>query len=212
MNIGICGGTFDPFHNGHLEPVLAARELMEWERMIYVPAYRQPFKVDQKASSGYHRFAMAILATEAIDEIFISPRELDRGATSYTVETLELLRSEYPLDTLDWIIGDDNLEKLDEWKQIERIFELANFVVLARGQAGAPVLHEDVPGQFRARVTAPMKRGRHGSVVFADNATVPISSTEIRGRVRDGQSIGGLVDPRVSHYIEHYRLYREAQP
>lgn len=207
MNIGICGGTFDPFHNGHLEPVLAARELMEWERMIYVPAYRQPFKLDQKASSGYHRFAMAVLATESIDEIFISPQELDRGSVSYTVETLELLRSEYPLDTLDWIIGDDNLEKLGEWKQIERIFDLANFVVLAR--CGR---REDVPGQFRAHVTAPMKRGRHGSVVFADNATIPISSTEIRRRVRDGQSIGGLVDPRVSHYIEHYRLYREAQP
>ncbi|MGZ5476457.1 MAG: nicotinate (nicotinamide) nucleotide adenylyltransferase [Thermoanaerobaculia bacterium] len=207
MNIGICGGTFDPFHNGHLEPVLAARELMEWERMIYVPAYRQPFKLDEKTSSGCHRFAMAVLATESIDEIFISPRELDRRSVSYTVETLEMLRPEYPLDTLDWIIGDDNLEKLGEWKQIERIFELANFVVLARHER-----REDVPGQFRARVTAPMKRGRHGSVVFADNATVPISSTEIRGRVRDGQSIGGLVDPRVSHYIEHYRLYREAQP
>jgi nicotinate-nucleotide adenylyltransferase len=207
MNIGICGGTFDPFHNGHLEPVLAARELMEWERMIYVPAYRQPFKLDQKTSSGSHRFAMAVLATESIDQIFISSQELDRCSVSYTVETLELLRSEYPLDTLDWIIGDDNLEKLGEWKQIERIFDLANFVVLARGAR-----REDVPGQFRARVTAPMKRGRHGGVVFADNATIPISSTEIRRRVLDGQSIGGLVDPRVSHYIEHYRLYREAQP
>jgi nicotinate-nucleotide adenylyltransferase len=207
MNIGICGGTFDPFHNGHLAPVLAARELMEWERMIYVPAYRQPFKLDQKTSSGYHRFAMAVLATESMDAIFISPQELERASVSYTVETLEMLRSEHPLDTLDWIIGDDNLQKLGEWKQIERIFDLANFVVLARRAR-----REDVPGQFRARVTAPMKRGRHGSVVFADNATIPISSTEVRKRVRDGQSIGGLVDPRVSHYIEHYRLYREAQP
>ncbi len=208
MKIGICGGTFDPFHRGHLEPVLAARSVMQWDRLIYIPAHRQPFKPDQRTASGYHRFAMAVLATETFDEIFVSPRELERGAVSYTVETLESLRAEYPDATLDWIIGDDNLEQLGGWKRIDRIFELANFAVLARENAvdarGRASLHE--------RVTTAERRGTHGHIAFARNATVTISSTEIRRRIRAGEPIGGLVDPRVSHYIEHYRLYREAQP
>ncbi|HEX9162269.1 MAG TPA: nicotinate (nicotinamide) nucleotide adenylyltransferase [Thermoanaerobaculia bacterium] len=207
MKIGICGGTFDPFHRGHLEPVLAARGLLQWDRQIYVPAYRQPFKTGRASASGYHRFTMAVLATEPFDEIFVSPQELDRGEISYTVETLELLRTEYPGATLDWIIGDDNLEQLGNWKNIDRVFELANFVVLTRAQSA-----ERGAQQFASRVTTPAKRGLCGHIVFAQNATVPVSSTEIRRRIRAGKSIGGLVDPRVSHYIERNRLYREAQP
>src|SRR5205085_5267678 len=58
MHVAICGGTFDPFHRGHLEPVLAARETMAWDRILYMPAGRQPFKVHRDTASGYHRFAM----------------------------------------------------------------------------------------------------------------------------------------------------------
>ena len=205
MKIGICGGTFDPFHRGHLEPVLAARGVMEWDRLIYVPAYRQPFKSEEQFASGYHRFTMAVLATESIETIDVSTQELDRGKISYTVETLELLRAGYPQATLDWIIGDDNLFQLSEWKRIDRIFELANFAVLTRFMRLG-----DVPERFRSRIAAPGQRGSRGHVVFAENATVPVSSTEIRRRIRAGEAIGGLVDPRVSHYIEHNRLYREA--
>jgi nicotinate-nucleotide adenylyltransferase len=206
MKIGICGGTFDPFHRGHLEPVLAARGLLEWDRLIYVPAWRQPFKAESEHASGYHRFTMAVLATETFEEIFVSPQELERGDISYTVETLELLRSQHRDATLDWIIGDDNLAELPKWKKIDRIFELANFAVLTR-----MARRHDVPAQFRSRIVSPERRPAHGCIVFAENATVPVSSTEIRRRIRAGQPIGDLVDPRVSHYIEHYRLYREAQ-
>jgi nicotinate-nucleotide adenylyltransferase len=186
MKIGICGGTFDPFHHGHLEPVLGARETMQWDRVIYIVAYQQPFKDKGASAAGYHRFAMAVLATEQFDEMYVSSWELEREGTSYTVDTLEHLRSEYPDATLDWIIGDDNLERLSEWKRLDRIFELANFAILP---AIAP--------------------SRQGAIIYAENTTIPISSTEIRKRVRAGESIDALVDPRVSRYIHHNRLYQE---
>ena len=205
MNIGICGGTFDPFHRGHLEPVLAARDTMQWERVYYVPAYRQPFKQERDAASGHHRFAMAALATLDLESMFVLPLELERGATSYTVDTLEELRASHPDETLDWIIGDDNLAQLTEWKSVDRLFELANFAVLSR--AGS----DGVPSSLRRRVRDAAGRPRCGAIVFAGNATVPVSSTEIRRRVREGQSIDELVDARVSRYIQHYGLYRKDQ-
>jgi nicotinate-nucleotide adenylyltransferase len=205
MRIGIVGGTFDPFHRGHLDPVLAARDLMEWSRILYIPAHRQPFKAEQATVSGYHRFAMAVLATEDFEDLFVLPRELERGAISYTVETLEALRTEHPQATLDWIIGDDNLEQLASWKNVDRIFELANFVVLTRTDQGA------CPPQFRQRIVDPAQRGTHGSITFAGNTMVPVSATEIRRRIRSGETIADLVDPRVSRYIQHNGLYREAQ-
>ena len=203
MKIGICGGTFDPFHRGHLEPVLAARESMQWDRILYFVAHRQPFQAGRDSASGYHRFAMAVLATEAIDGIWISTWELEREGVSYTVDTLEHLRGLYPDATLDWIIGDDNLERLHEWRRIDRIFELANFVVLTRETGGLK------PAATLACVCDPAARPSHGAIVYAENATVPISSTDIRKRVRAGESIDALVDPRVSRYIQHNRLYQE---
>ena len=204
MNIGICGGTFDPFHRGHLDPILAVRDDLQWDRVLYIPAYVQPFKQDRETASGHHRFAMAALATLEHDALLVSSMELERGATSYTVETLQHLRVGHEQATFDWIIGDDNLARLGEWKSIDTIFALANFVVLTRGS------HE-VPPSFRDRVTEARSRPRNGAIVFADNATVPVSSTEIRRRVRAGEPIGDLVPPLVSRYIHHYDLYRKGQ-
>lgn len=206
MKIGICGGTFDPFHCGHIDPIVSVRNTLQWERIIYVPARVQPFKVDLSSASPYHRFAMAVLATEDRDDVHVSPIELERDAVSYTVDTLEQLRSAHPGATLDWIIGDDNLAKLLEWKTLERIFELANFAVLDRARSESVV-----PEPLRFRVTPAAERSTHGSIVFAENATVPVSSTDIRRRVRAGEAIDGLVHPRVSRYIDHYGLYRKAQ-
>jgi nicotinate-nucleotide adenylyltransferase len=200
MRIGICGGTFDPFHHGHLEPVLAVREEMQWDRVIYIPAWRQPFKTERVIAAGSHRFAMIALAIRDHDALFGSPIELDRGGVSYSVDTLEALHREHAGASFDWIIGDDNLNDLERWKDPERLFALARFVVLTRTLR-------------RSRHPAPFvqKQIESGHIVFAANATVPISSTEIRGRVRAGQSIDAFVDPLVSRYIHHYGLYKEGQ-
>jgi nicotinate-nucleotide adenylyltransferase len=213
MRIAICGGTFDPFHRGHLEPVLAVRGEMQWDRVLYVPAWRQPFKLDQNTASGYHRFAMAVLATEDHDGLAVSPMELERGEVSYTVDTLETLRRENPDASLDWIIGEDNVPHLAKWKNIERIFELANFVVLTRNatQAGQSAAVEDgqscpPSGESPERHDAPAC----GAIIYAHNEAVPVSATDIRRRLRTGEPIDAFVDPRVARYILHNGLYREA--
>ena len=197
MRIGICGGTFDPFHRGHLDPVLAARGEMGWDRIVYVVASRQPFKVERDTASPSHRFAMAAMATVALDGIFVSDLELERGEISYTIDTLSDFRQQHPEADLDWIIGDDNVEALPRWRDVDRLFDLARFVVLTRD--GAPA----IPPELRQRAS-------EGRLVFAHNAMVPVSSTEIRRRIRAHEPIDDLVDPLVSRYIQHYRLYREA--
>jgi nicotinate-nucleotide adenylyltransferase len=188
MRIGIVGGTFDPFHRGHLEPVFAVRDALGWDRIVYVPAAQQPFKNDRATASGYHRFAMAQLATREHDDVWVTAMELERGGTSYTVDTLEAFHEEHPEAQLDWIIGDDNVADFEKWKDPDRLRELARFVVLSRTGA-----------QDDARF------------VYARNETVPVSSTEIRRRVRAGEPIDAFVDPLVSRYIHHYGLYKEGE-
>jgi len=187
MRIAICGGTFDPFHRGHIEPLQAVRGRMQWDRIVYVPAWRQPFKADSATTSGYHRMAMVALAIRDDDALFVSPVELERGGTSYSVETLEAMHRLYPGSEFDWIIGDDNIAQFDRWKDPDRLLKLARFVVLTRSAAAAP----------------------DARFAYARNAAVPVSATDIRRRVRAGQPIDHLVDPLVSRYIHHYGLYKE---
>lgn len=189
MHIAICGGTFDPFHRGHLEPVLHARGEMQWDRVLYVPAWKQPFKQDRQTASGYHRFAMAVLATRDYDWIFVDDVELQRGGTSYSVDTLETLHERHRGAAFDWIIGEDNVAQLSQWREPERLFSMARFVVLTRGEGARGA---SVPG-----------------VVYAKTPLVPVSSTEIRRCVREGKPIDAFVDPLVSRYIHHNGLYKE---
>lgn len=209
MRLAICGGTFDPFHRGHLEPVLAARAGMGWDRILFMPAYVQPFKRDRDTASGYHRFAMAAIATVGHDGVSVSSQELERGAVSYTVDTLQQLRAEHPDAVFDWIIGDDNLAELLAWKAIDTIFDLANFAVLRRHEHALD--RGDLPDALRPRMVEPSARPERGAIVFASNPVVAVSSTDIRRRVAAGQPIDELVDPQVSRYIHHYALYRKGQ-
>jgi nicotinate-nucleotide adenylyltransferase len=195
MHIAICGGTFDPFHRGHLEPVLDARDEIPWDRVIYVPAWKQPFKQDRVTASGYHRFAMAVLATRDYDWISVSDVELQRGGMSYSVDTLAELHEQNPGAEFDWIVGDDNLAQLLQWREPERIFALARFVVLTRGTVAMP--------------QALLPRVRDGRIIALRTPLVPVSSTEIRNCVREGKPIDDFVDPLVARYIHHYGLYKE---
>ncbi|HVT04255.1 MAG TPA: nicotinate-nicotinamide nucleotide adenylyltransferase, partial [Thermoanaerobaculia bacterium] len=130
------------------------------------------------------------------------PLELERGETSYTVDTLQILRHLHPTDTLDWIIGEDNLAVLMSWKEPARILELANFVVLKRGGGAS------TPPELAGCVKSAAERGKQGAIVLADNIRVDISATEIRNRVREGRAFTDLVTPEVARYVERYDLYR----
>jgi len=213
MRIGIVGGTFDPFHRGHLDPVLAAREKLQWDRVLYIPAWRQPFKTDRDTAPGPHRFAMTALAIRDYDALYVSPIELERGSISYSVDTLEELHRQHAGASFDWIIGDDNLKDLDRWKDPERLYKLARFVVLTRRGVGSGELGVGDEASIASGASTPTPHSPlptpRPTIVFAENATVPVSSTEIRRRVRAGEPIDAFVDPLVSRYIDHYGLYKE---
>lgn len=201
--IGLCGGTFDPFHRGHVEPVRAVFDTFGWSRVIYIPAYVQPFKTGQATSSSYHRHAMTVLGTIDDPRLEVSIAELERGSVSYTVDTLRDFRQSHPVATLDWIIGDDNLEELHQWRSVDEILELANFVVLARAGGEQRLVPE-----LRKRVSGDVESGGAGKIHFADNEALAISSTQIRARARANEMADDHLQPAVAAYVERNRLYR----
>lgn len=202
MRIGIYGGSFDPIHIGHLLIAETVREFCQLDRVVFVPAATAPHKQSQNVTTAKHRRELVELAVGGYSPFTIDDRELERGGVSYTVDTLEAFRDENPEDELFLIMGGDSLVDLPNWKSPQRICELARPIVVARPGADPPdpaILQRLLPTLSDAETNA---------CVIA-MPLIEISSTDIRQRVQNGQSIRFRTPRAVEKYIENHGLYRE---
>jgi nicotinate-nucleotide adenylyltransferase len=184
--VGVFGGTFDPVHVGHLAIALAALESVPLDRVLFVPVRRSPLKDRDPLASVADRVAMLEAAIAGEPRFALSRVELEREGVSYTVDTLEALRSEG--GELFLILGSDALADLARWRAPDRIRELSTILVAAR--PGAPEAD-------------PMHRAR-----AFDAPRLDISSRELRARAARGMSLRYLVPDAVWEHITKHRLYQ----
>jgi nicotinate-nucleotide adenylyltransferase len=183
--IGVYGGTFDPIHYGHLILAREALEQLQLEQIIFVPAALSPHKLGETPTSAPVRMQMLKRAIEGESRFRIDELELNRPPPSFTFDTVtELKRREGQLN-ISYLIGSDNLPKLDTWHRIDELRTLVRFVVLERGSASANPAYLTIRRQ------------------------IDISATEIRNRVATGRSIQYLVPPAVEEIIRQGQLYQE---
>ncbi len=198
MRVGILGGTFDPIHKGHLRLADGARRGLDLERVLLVPAARQPLKCATRAAPVEHRLRMcALAAAEAGPWLEVSDVEARRPGPSYTYETLRDLRRFLGPDAdLHFLTGADVLPELPHWREIGEVLRLATFVVATR--PGHQVDLEPLAGRLDISRLRPLEID-----------ALPVSATEVRRRLRAGEPVEGLVPPAVARYIEAHGLYRD---
>lgn len=214
--IAAYGGTFDPVHNGHLEIVRAIVRDFELDQLLIIPAHRPPHKDSRTIAADYHRFAMAVLASLDEPRVFVSTIELEAPDRPYTFETVERLRSVLGSKTrLFFVMGADSFEEINTWREPERLLSSTNLIVVTRPGHDVAASHLDV--SFKSTIVD--LRGREGDLRLSGElnehhiyvtgcVNTVVSSTQIRQRVRDGESIQDLAPPRVAEYIRKYELYR----
>jgi len=195
--IGVLGGTFDPVHNGHLHIADALRTALNLDSVLWVPAGRPPHKSDQIVSSDRDRLAMLDLALADSVTNEISTIDIDRSGPSYTADTLEILAEHFPSARLFFLMGEDSLRDLPTWRDPQRILRVAELAV-----AGRPGVEADLES-LELQVPGVRKR-----VFVVPTEEIAISSSEIRRRVRENQSIHGLVPATVEAYIHDRGLYK----
>jgi nicotinate-nucleotide adenylyltransferase len=192
VRIGVFGGTFDPPHVGHLLVASDAREALKLDRLIFVPAGSQPFKVDTPpAASPRDRLEMVRLAVADDANYTVDDAEISRKGLSFTVDTLEHLSGKNPGAQLFLLLGEDALAGFDQWRNPGRIRELATVAAMRRAGQDRP--------QYEARTP---------EVLTVSTRRIDVSSTEIRERLREGKSIKGFVPESVERFIEARGLYR----
>jgi nicotinate-nucleotide adenylyltransferase len=192
---GILGGTFDPPHCGHLAAARACRKALGLDRLLLVVANRPWQKVPQRAiTPAEDRWAMVEAAAAEAPGVEASRIELDRGGTTYTVDTVEALlaraRAEgAPPPSLYLIVGSDLVEGLCTWARVEDLRRLVTLVVVSRPQTE----HVAEPPGWR--------------VVHVQGDPVDVSSSEVRDRLEHGLAVDGLVPASVIRCIRRRGLY-----
>ena len=199
--IGIFGGTFDPVHLGHVNLAMDARREAGLDKVIFIPAKLQPFKLDRRIASGKDRLAMLEEAVGDIEGLEVSSFELDSEGISYTYLTIRGMREILGDEAkLYFILGTDSFLKIEKWKNAEELLEGCSYIVGVR------------PGYRDEELDQCIDRVRHDHntrVIKLHNVQFDISSTEIRDRIDSGNSCSDLIPDKVERYIKANGLYKE---
>jgi nicotinate-nucleotide adenylyltransferase len=213
QRLGILGGSFDPIHLGHLRSAEEVREALTLDRVYFVPANHPPHKPERRLAEGGARLAMLEIAIAGNPAFRASPVELERGGTSYSIDTLQSFATTEPGALLFFIVGIDTFREIHTWKDVARLFEAASVVVTSRppNAVERSIQHLPVAAQEAFCYDSATLSYRHRSgtrLCFLSIAGIDVSATDIRERAHRGQSIRYLVPADVERYIQQHGLYR----
>ena len=187
-------GTFNPIHLGHIEIARRVKELGGFDKVIFVPSYIPPHKIEGLAAY-INRLEMVKLA---VGEDCTLDIESKLKVPSYTYRTAEKL---YEINNgkINFIIGYDQFFKLESWKEPDKLKELINFVVIPRKFQNGQVLGNKAFEYFK-------NKGWTFQILNID--FLDVSSSMIRKLLENNEDITGLTTPEVKNYIERNRLYK----
>jgi len=211
--VAVLGGSFDPVHLGHVALGEFFAKCLHADELRIVPA-GNPWQKEQLQASGADRVEMIRRAFDGqTTPVVIDQQEIRRGAETYTIDTLKELRAAFgPFTSIVFLIGADQLQQLDTWRDWRQLFDFANICAAAR--PGFATEGQDVPEsvmrEFALR-DAPLERIRataFGLAHVANELAVDISATALRTALQRGEKPEMLVPPGVLDYIEQHHLYK----
>jgi len=193
FRIGVLGGTFNPPHFGHLIIAKEAVKILDLKKLLLMVAGKPLLKTKGLAPIK-DRLVMTKILAKYDPKFEVSKIEIARakkGKKSYTIETIKELKKRYPRHEIYWIIGEDSLKEIleEKWKGGLKVFDQARFVVITR-----PGYKIEIPKKIREKIKIVKLK-------------IPISSTEIRKRIKDNKRVKGLIPSKIFNYIKKRKLY-----
>lgn len=198
MKIGVYGGSFNPVHLGHLKLMEASVKELQLDKLMVVPCYIQPFKMDTFVDNSTNRLEMLNMAIKN-PKVEVSRFEIDEGDVSYTEETLNYFRSIYKGSEIIFILGTDSFLTLDSWKNGEYLLSNFSYAVASRPGYDEDILKNKVDEYIN----------RFNTTVYLIEEKMPyISSTKIRENFKNGLSNKEFLMPEINDYILKNGLYK----
>jgi nicotinate-nucleotide adenylyltransferase len=214
--IALLGGSFDPVHHGHVALAELFSRLLHPDELRIMPAGQPWQKTGGLQAGDADRVAMLKLAFgNAGFKVKIDTSEIERKTPTYTVETLRELRATLGPDaSIVFLMGADQLQKLDSWRDWQDLFALANFGVAARPgyRLDAAALPPAVARELAPRLATPeeVRASKAGKVCLVHTLAVDISATEVRAALKENAAakVSALLAPQVLDYIQQHHLYK----
>ena len=213
VRVGLLGGTFDPIHRGHLQLAEVALRVAGLEQVYLVTSVRPPHKTRRTEANFLDRHAMVALA--AMDHPRLVPSSLEHGreGKSYSVDTIQQLKQRLGgASEVFFILGIDTFLDIPSWKDFERLPRLCRFLVFARPGFDESQLTLRIPDALLRSVCLiddrnPISLDSHCRSYLYREFSNPVSSSEVRERIRRGQAVTEMLPPAVLEYIGKNRLY-----
>jgi nicotinate-nucleotide adenylyltransferase len=208
--IGILGGTFDPIHFGHLRTALDVMREVGLDQVRFIPLHGAVHR-DQPETPAVLRMRMVEAAIAGQPGFVADDRELRRAGDSYTVDTLDSLRRDFPREPLCLLLGMDAFNGFADWRQPEGILRLAHLLVMHRPGSSAPSDHRAraILEAHRCEEAAALRQKAAGLIQLQPVTRLEISSTRIRSLVAAGESARYLLPDAVLELMEQNGLYRK---
>ena len=206
--IGVFGGRFDPIHYGHLRTAFELLQALNFEEIRFMPCGNPPHR-DQAHADAEIRFKMVAAAIEGQHGFVIDDRELSRKGPSYSVDSLNTLRTDFPLRSIALIIGMDAFINLPKWYQWQEILQLSHIVVAHRPGWRLPdmgPLGELLTTRGTHRVDD-LHEAKSGHIYIHDVTQLEISSSEIRELISLDRIPRFLMPDSVCEIIKRTRCY-----
>ncbi len=194
---GIVGGTFDPIHYGHLIIGETAREQLDLDRVLYIPSGNPYMKQD--VTEAVHRYKMTELAVSDNPYFSVSDIETTRSGPTYTYETLGALKELYPYDKFYFIVGADTLCMISAWRHPEIVLANCTLAVSVRDGYSLVQLNQEIDT---------LKEKFNADIMMFTLGRYDISSTLIKEKIKNHQSVKYFLPDQVMNYIRQKELYQ----
>ena len=210
--IAILGGTFNPIHNGHLHLAEQLQAKLNFESIRFMPAAIPALK-DAPNVTAAQRAEMVDIAISDFENFDLDTRELSRSGTSYTIDTLTLLREELGKEiSLCWLMGSDAFAHLNAWYRWQELLNYAHLVVVKRPHSD-DLSHlnaelQTLLNQHQTNDIEALRQQACGKILIQEIAALDISSTDIREKLKNNQEDGKTIPLAVLHYIRQHHLYQ----
>lgn len=215
--VALLGGSFDPVHNGHVALATLFATLLKPDQLRILPA-GSPWQKSGLKAPDADRIAMLRLAfadaaaADRAQAVTLDLQEIERGTPTYTIDTLRSVRAELGPDAaIVFLMGSDQLQHLDSWREWRTLFELAHIGVAAR--PGFSMADAALPAAVAEELTvrrgslAQLRNTPSGRAYLAETLDVDISATQIRAALQRGEKANSLISPVVLDYIQQHNLY-----
>lgn len=209
--IGVLGGSFDPIHFGHINPLIEVSEQFNLSEIKLIPTYQSAVGKVFHANSEHRMNMVSIIAASSLNNFVAEDLELRKGGVSYTYDTIKLLKERHKNERFCLIMGLDVFLRIESWYNYKKILNEVNILVINRPGFSLNKL-DSMDTLIHSKISKnkiDFINNNNYEIYFHETASINISSSSIREKISKGEDPIKKIPGSIMSYIKRNNLYKK---